>query len=546
MKRLKRAVALLLATSFLLILPPTAGAIQANPGIRVGLLYGSLAQPGVNLANHVGSGYRFGFMNGSEFVEVGRTAETKISMVKNRDVYVTGTDTYSDSTVTGTLVGCFHDEDGLQPTREAAELRAAELRNAGAMAFVYYEKGSWGVRINSYIANKENSATKKTGSKYCISIVVTGTNNIIFQYDSLALEEPLIVAPDITGVAMPETYFKGYRYTGYFEYTRRDQNNITVVNLENIQNYVKGILPYEMSASWHIEALKAQALAARSYAVRHIGSHKSSGFDICNTDHCQVYRGRNRANDNSDRAVDETYGEYVTYDGKICDTVYSASSGGATEDVENVWGTKVDYLRGVFDVYEDLSQASDGVWSYTTTNALLSDYLRQKGYPNDGIVDFYISQYTRMGNVMEITYVDTKGKEIRINRMDRVRSFLGDKNKSARFSINGKVTGLTAVNGEGRRTDMGNESVWAVGADGVPQQLLLNSSVYIMSAQGAVTLPTIEQTNIEKGTYIVNGTGNGHSVGMSQQGARSMAELGFTYQQIIQFYYTGVTITRGG
>ncbi|MDR1736559.1 MAG: SpoIID/LytB domain-containing protein [Oscillospiraceae bacterium] len=548
MNGLRRALALFLSVSLLTIVPPqAAAAIEANPIVRVGLLYGNDAKPGVNLQNEIGSGYRFGYMEGGVFVEVGRTDATKISMVKNQNVYVTGQNgplnSYTDSYETDVLIGAFHTEDGVKESREAAELRAAALRAEGRKAFVYYDRGHWGVRIDSFAASSSDGGGKTSGSGYCVTVVVAGTNDIIFQYDSHALAKPLVVAPDVTGVGVPSTHFNGRRYTGYFEYTRRDKNFITVINVVNMQDYVKGVVPYEVNPNWPIEALKAQAVTARSYAVRSMGKHASQGFDLCNTTHCQVYRGMGGAGPNSDRAVDETYGQYLTYNGEICQTYYSASNGGASEDSENVWNEKIDYLRGVQDIYEDLSRTSDGVWTHTLTNADLTTLLNRSGDSNSGIVDFYVSQRTKMGNVYEVTFVDSSGKKITRRKNATRMTSLGI--NSMRYSINGEITGLAAIDASGQTSAKQGESVWVVGADGEVTEKSLQGDIYMMTANGLAVVPKVQDPDVKPGVYIVSGRGNGHGVGMSQIGALCMADLGFTFDEILKFYYTGVEVTSG-
>jgi stage II sporulation protein D len=109
-----------------------------------------------------------------------------------------------------------------------------------------------------------------------------------------------------------------------------------VVNFINIEDYVKGVLPYEMNPEWPKEALKAQAVAARTYTAAHLDDkHKSQGFDLCCEPDCQTYRGTNGASALSDSAVDETAGIYMTYDGAYADAYYHSSDGGATENSEN-------------------------------------------------------------------------------------------------------------------------------------------------------------------------------------------------------------------
>ena len=115
-----------------------------------------------------------------------------------------------------------------------------------------------------------------------------------------------------------------------------------------------------MSNSWPLEALKVQAVCARSYAYNNLRSsrHTSYHFDVCNTTDCQVYYGAGpnnasyQANDRTDRAVEETAGEYARYDGQVIEAFYSSSHGGASESVYHVWGSSLEdypYLKGVTD-----------------------------------------------------------------------------------------------------------------------------------------------------------------------------------------------------
>lgn len=395
------------------------------------------------------------------------------------------------------------------------------------------------MRSGSY---SDSSNGRKSGSAYCITITATGTNNIIFQYDSGSISNPLIIAPDITGYDRPLTWFRGYRYAGYFQYNRMDGDNITVANLVDMQDYAKGVIPYEMSVSWPLEALKAQALCAKSYIVFNGGRHKSDGFDVCNTQHCQVYHGANSANANSDRAVDETYGMYVTYRGNVCNTVYSSSCGGATEDSENVWGTYTAYLRGVEDNFEDLNRAKNGIWQITCTNDTLTQLLTSKGYTNSGVVDFYVSKYTRMGNILEITLVDNSGKSFKFEK-SAVRTFLNT--NSVRFTVTTGDTALTAISSGGQKTSFKTgEKVWVVGADGNPVEVILGDDTRILSADGTTSgLPSSGTSST--GTYVVDGYGWGHNVGMCQYGALGMTERGYTFDQIIKYYFTDVEILTG-
>ncbi len=521
-------------------------AVGYNPYYKIGLFWGPNAMVSANLQNYTGSGYRFGYLDANgEFVCVGQSSETKITMVKNRNVYLSGT-TYSDTASEGAaLVGCYHQVVSADAgSYDSAAALAAEQRAAGVSAFVSYTNGIWGVRANSYASNGGGCVT---GSKYAVSVVVTGTNDIIFQFDG-GEKTPLVVMPDISGVEDPITWFKGYRYYGGFIYNRADGNNITVINYVQLQDYIKGVIPYEMSPSWPLEALKAQAVCAKSYTACNKGRHRADGFDLCTETHCQVYRGTSNANETTDRAVDETDGLYLTYGDSVCSTVYHSSNGGATENSGNVWTNDLGYLKGVVDPYEDLQKATNGIWQYTYTNDTLTRLLRENGYTTSGVVNFYVSQYTPTGNVYSVVLEDSSGKKFTFAK-EKVRTFFQDSSlgiytHSQRYTINSGDVAMTTVGESGSRTYSDTSGLYVIGEDGVVSGLPISGSVRIMTGDGKVaSLPVTGSP--KNGVYVVNGRGWGHNVGMSQWGARGMAEKGYDFEHILKYYFTDTKLTAG-
>ena len=131
----------------------------------------------------------------------------------------------------------------------------------------------------------------------------------------------------------------GAPYRGFIELFVNASNRLTVVNVSNLEDYLKGVVPAELSPAVfpQVEAIKAQAVAARTYAVRHRGQFAAEGFDICTTPACQVYRGVGVEQRMSNEAVDATAGEVLTYDGELIDALYTSTCGGRTEDVQNVF-----------------------------------------------------------------------------------------------------------------------------------------------------------------------------------------------------------------
>jgi stage II sporulation protein D len=142
----------------------------------------------------------------------------------------------------------------------------------------------------------------------------------------------------------------GQPYRGLFEVRANDAGNLTVVNVVNLEDYLRGVVPSELSpvSFPQIEALKAQAVAARTYALRNRGQFQDRGYDICATPTCQVYKGQAAEQPLSDRAVHETQGIAAYYRGAFINALYTSTCGGHTEDGEKVFeGQPSPYLRGV-------------------------------------------------------------------------------------------------------------------------------------------------------------------------------------------------------
>lgn len=376
--------------------------------------------------------------------------------------------------------------------------------------------------------------------------MATGTADILFEFDC-GDSASLAVMPNAAEGEKALTWFKGYKYYGAFQYTRLTGDDITVVNILDIEDYIKGVVPYEMSSSWPIEALKAQALCARTYTASHMNNHKSYGFDLCATTCCQAYGGTNRSGENSDRAVDETAGEYIVYNQSLCETYYFSSDGGATESSENVWNTAIPYLRGVLDPYEKYVSTGFESWSYTYTNEDITYILKNKGYNCSTIVSV-TPTYTDMGNIYSLKFTDSNGRNWTFSRSSAGSILhspsLGKYTRSQRFTIadydSADSLSQVYVNGGGTLADA--SEVYAIGADGTISKIS-GSSVNVITGDGSETIEFGNSgATLSSGKYIVSGSGWGHNVGMSQYGAKAMAELGFTYKDIITFYFTGVNI----
>lgn len=149
-------------------------------------------------------------------------------------------------------------------------------------------------------------------------------------------------------------------YKGTIHLINND-GNMTVINDVGIEDYVKGVTPAEMPSSWNIEAIKAQAIAVRSYAIANLGKHASQGYDLADTTQDQVYNGVLAETKTSNQAVEDTKGLVLTYDNKIISTMYSASAGGQTKSALEAWGNDIPYLQSVKSFDDDTGVRGHGV-----------------------------------------------------------------------------------------------------------------------------------------------------------------------------------------
>lgn len=552
----RRAAALALVLALLLAaLPVTAGA-AASKTIRVGLFFGSNALPTANLANEVGSGYRFGsFSSDGTFTSVGSTAVEKITVCKDANLYLSGGSFYETPTSSAyTLIGAYHlQKPGTYASFDEAKAAAASYPSG----FPAYVNGAYVVRFEFYSsaanaaadASKYSGATVVGSSKTCYTVVETATGAILFEYDTGG--GYLGIQPVADSSEAAQTWFKGYRYYGGFQYARRSGNDLTVVNFVPEDRYVTGVLPYEFVSSGGLESLKAGAVAIRTFA-RATTKHASSyGFDVCNTDDCQVYHGVYSGDyaDNITSAATATAGQCIYYEGALIQALYFSSDGGSTEDSVNAWGTAYAYLTGKKDPYEATISFAGQSWAYTVTPAQVKAMLNARGYNCGNIVNLAVTQTTACGNVNEIVITDDTGDTFTFQR-DNVRvlqNISGITYFSRSFTITATGDSANAPTGSGFPVYDGNttsthSSVTVITGSG---KTTVSAPATVITGSGTATMGSAGDTppgSSSGAGWVITGSGYGHNIGMSQWGAYAMAKQGYTYKEILQFYYTGVTI----
>lgn len=166
--------------------------------------------------------------------------------------------------------------------------------------------------------------------------------------------DSLVLRPDNDGFVST----KGRWYRGKLM-VKNIGGKLTVINDISLEEYLKGVVPSEMPSSWEMEALKAQAIAARSFALANLGKQSKYGYDLKDNTEDQAYGGASSETDRTNRAVDETVGLVLTYDMKIISAYYSASAGGMTNT--NAWGGNAPYLHSVFSFDEEVGKKGHGI-----------------------------------------------------------------------------------------------------------------------------------------------------------------------------------------
>lgn len=300
------------------------------------------------------------------------------------------------------------------------------------------------------------------------------------------------------------------RYRGEALITPRANGRVTAANVVELEAYLLGVVPREMGRrpASEIEALKAQAIAARTYSVGNLGNRSDRGFDFFATIQDQVYGGMADEDSIVSRAVRETSGEILTYDGQPIVAYYSSTCGGATASIEDSWPWQAPqpYLRSVSDRIPGTDDHYCS-WSsrFTWTTRWTRDQLRE-----------VLAQTLR---------AHTRGAVTTVNRVDDVR--ISAHNPSDRATVS-----LTA---DGREYTLRADSVrWVLRPE--PGPAILNSSrLYSLETEpGAGGVESLE----------ISGGGWGHAIGMCQVGAMGRARAGHGYSQILRAYYTGVEITK--
>lgn len=189
--------------------------------------------------------------------------------------------------------------------------------------------------------------------------------------------------------------FAKRRYRGSFRFIRSPgmPDRTTLINVVALEDYLYGVVPAEMSSGWPLEALKTQAVAARTYALANLGRRASLGFDLYDTVSDQVYRGFSAEKPDTTSAVDATRGQILTWQDRPIAAFFHSSSGGETDDALAVWGQDLPYIRGI----KDTDPSPNAEWTAWFGPADLTRALAGMGHDVGALQDLEVEAWTPHG-----------------------------------------------------------------------------------------------------------------------------------------------------
>jgi stage II sporulation protein D len=295
-------------------------------------------------------------------------------------------------------------------------------------------------------------------------------------------------------------------------------NRVRIINELLIDDWLKGVLPAEIGEDSGLEALKAQAVAARSEAIHKLlkPPHAGEGFDFCTGVHCQAYKGVEVEAQNSNRACDETLGIVLLANGDVMDAVYSNVCGGVTAGAEDVWASPPQPgLIPVFDMAGNSAPnlGSDGAVERFLANRSGSTFCDSSNpqYAN------YAKKYYRWSKTIsgqQLAKVARVGQVLDVRVTERKRS--------------GRVWKLT-ISGTG-------------GSKTIEKELPIRNALDLWSGLFVVRVVKNPDGTVQSATF--NGAGNGHGVGLCQHGAREMSRRGASFVQILNHYFRGTEVQK--
>ena len=518
---------------------------QIPNAIEIGLFFSSSAKSTVSLKST--TGFNVGEYSGEIFNNlVTFTDANEIILRKdgyylnNNGAYVEYTGNTSSIPSNLTVEGPFHVQIGTShQTVDDARNVINTIGGIEETAYIVYENG-WkifvGLYLNETIAQEKAAVYQQQFSLETKAIqpsanrvqVLNKQGTPIFMYDS---QQNIYFEAFNDKGSLALVTIEGTRFRGAVTAKRITNSDMTIINKLPLEDYLYGVVPREMPTSWPLEALKAQAVAARGFAVTTLNKNRSLGFDLCNTVNSQVYGGYDVEAASSNRAIDETKGKLATHNGKPITPYYHSNSGGHTENSENIWANILPYIRGVKDEFS--LGVPTAIWNAVITDSEIKSLMEKQSIFIGDVLDIKITSVSENGRVLELIVYGTEGQEIMSKEKSRRVFGL----RSTWFTVTPNSESLVAVKNteNNNTTNINLQGKMVISATGTKK---INNISNIAIYNGK----SYKSIDAKPNSFVFDGKGFGHGLGMSQHGARKMAELNYTYDQILTHYYTGTKV----
>ena len=596
--------------------------------LAVGIRYGSSAYPHHLITSP--NGFVFGEAEISRtehgFVPVWSTEETDVAAVVDTNLTVGYESCEVAKSESETDIGGYHVE--LTVTGANIWDNLNDLKDIFSTDYTHvfpaYINGKKTLRIGAFPNYSEASAAAAavgsmldgfsvsvaSPSSSGVSYLNADYDTIIFEYSGAEGFCSGVAAVQLDRAEYSYLYYSrtSYLYDGIFcfkRYLSDGAEGLSMINLVGMQEYVEGVLPYEISSTWPIECLKAFSIMVRSFAMSNLNRHYNAyGFDICSSSCCQVYQGRRLVTDSVVEAVAATKNQILVYGDEIVNSAYSSSQGGYTVAAQYVWGGTLDYMVNQATPWEDYSDVRYGLWTAEITEKELAKQFKNAGYSSikgSKIVDFSYQTSDDSPYLYSFTGIDEKGNSATATRSAKVKSLFGSFVKSANFTIaKGELTytytdvienrivnlaggysgeisvytseGIAKANTSflnfftdiGKALDDASSALFAKTQEGtavltaddvdIPVSTMPDADGYytVVSNFGDFLIISEVRDIIETvkasdpDNYVIAGMGYGHGVGASQYGTLHLAKAGAVYNQIVRAYYPGTEIVNIG
>ncbi|WP_340597921.1 SpoIID/LytB domain-containing protein [Priestia megaterium] len=389
------------------------------------------------------------------------------------------------------------------------------------------------VKLKNYLGNQSSIKIKPSQSYTIADSKVTLQANTEYEVKVAGSKVNLLHNQEVLGefdsfTAKPSTYeaflsINNRNYLGNVQFTNESSKYVRPINTLPMEDYLKGVVPKEVYTSWHSDALKSQAVAARTYAL----SYASNTID--DTTKYQVYGGYEWYN-STNSAVDETFGKVLKYNGALINAVFSSSNGGIIESDYNAWGkASHPYFQVKTDPYDPQTK-----WSVTIQKQQINLSTKDLKNPDAWWSQTKEADEKIAGKIKAQMQTETqfKGKDIKIVGISKVNLY---QPTSGQRMSKGDISVTYVMKGEVDQDNKLAVKTWSRVGDKADNIRFMLDGIRFKSL-------IVTNQKADTQTITIEGKGNGHGVGLSQFGANAMAAQGKSYTDILSFYYPGVSL----